>query len=44
VVYPNTTGPDRFWVYVAWFVISLIGVYVQLQSGGAKARARKGKK
>jgi hypothetical protein len=44
VVYPNTTGPDRFWVYVAWFVISLIGIYVQLQSGGAKARARKSKK
>jgi hypothetical protein len=37
VVYPNTTGPDRLWVYVAWVAISLVGIYVQLQSGGSKA-------
>lgn len=37
VVYPNTTGPDRFWVYVAWVAISLVGVSVQLQAGGNKA-------
>jgi hypothetical protein len=43
VVYPNAGGPDRLWVYVAWFVISLVGVAVQLQSGGG-TRARKAKK
>jgi len=40
VVYPNTTGPDRFWVYVAWVAISLVGIYIQLQSGGGKAGKR----
>lgn len=43
VVYPNTAGPDRVWVYVAWVAISLVGVYVQLHSGGAAA-ARKVRK
>jgi hypothetical protein len=44
VVYPATGGPDRFWVYVAWAVLGLAGVAVQLQSGGAKARRSRKKK
>ena len=44
VVYPNTTGPDRLWVYVAWVAISLVGIYVQLQSGGSKAPKRHARK
>jgi hypothetical protein len=42
VVYPNYTGPDAMWVYVAWVAIALTGTYVQLHtSGKARARARK---
>jgi hypothetical protein len=36
VVYPNSHGPDRTWVFIAWIVISLVGMYVQLHTGGKK--------
>lgn len=43
VVYPNYTGPNGVWVYVAWIAIALTGTYVQLHTGGGttKAKARK---
>jgi len=41
VLYPDAANPDRLWVYVAWMVISLVGVYVQLQGGGKKSRRPK---
>jgi hypothetical protein len=41
VVYPNYTGPNGMWVYVAWIAIALTGTYVQLHTSGGKARARK---
>jgi hypothetical protein len=41
VVYPNYTGPNAMWVYVAWVAIALTGTYVQLHTaGGAKATTR----
>jgi hypothetical protein len=40
VVYPNYTGPNGVWVYVAWVAIALTGTYVQLHTGGGKTRAR----
>jgi hypothetical protein len=43
VVYPNYTGPNGTWVYVAWLAVALTGTYVQLHTGGGTttARARK---
>ncbi|MFO7692111.1 MAG: DUF4203 domain-containing protein [Vicinamibacterales bacterium] len=40
VVYPNYTGPNGVWVYVAWIATALTGTYVQLRTGG-KTKARK---
>lgn len=44
VVYPNYTGPNGTWVFVAWIAIALTGTYVQMHTGGSKARARTKKK
>ena len=44
VVYPTYSGPNGVWVYVAWFAIALTGTYVQLHTGGGKAKARARKK
>ena len=41
IVYPDTAGPDRLWVFVAWIAISLVGVYVQLHAGGGKTSRKK---
>ncbi|MEW5983083.1 MAG: DUF4203 domain-containing protein [Acidobacteriota bacterium] len=41
VVYPNTTGPDRMWVYLAWVAIALAGIFIQLRTGGGKAKGKK---
>jgi hypothetical protein len=42
VVYPGYAGPPSAWIWVAWVVISLTGVYVQLHAAGrTKARSRK---
>lgn len=41
VVYPNTAGPDRMWIYVAWVAIALAGVFVQLKTGKAKPKPKK---
>jgi hypothetical protein len=41
VVYPNTAGPDRMWIYVAWVAIALAGVFVQLKTGGKKSAGKK---
>jgi hypothetical protein len=40
VVYPGYTGPNGTWVLVAWMAIALTGTYVQLHTGGGKAKAR----
>jgi len=41
VVYPNYTGPNAMWVYVAWVAIALTGTYVQLHTaGGGKTKTR----
>ena len=44
VVYAGYAGPDKIWIYGAWVVISLVGVYVQLRtssmSGKKKAKRR----
>jgi hypothetical protein len=40
VVYPNYTGPNGVWVYVAWIAIALTGTYVQLHTGGGKTTAK----
>jgi hypothetical protein len=47
VVYPGSAGPNPVWVYVAWAVISLVGIYVQLRGSsmtGKKQGARRGKR
>lgn len=36
VVYPTTGASPALWVYAAWIVISLIGMYVQFHHGGRK--------
>jgi hypothetical protein len=41
VVYPSSAGPASMWVYVAWVAISLVGVYVQLHTGGKQRRSKK---
>jgi hypothetical protein len=40
VVYPNYTGPNGTWVYVAWIAVALTGTYVQLHTGGGKTKAK----
>ncbi len=40
MVYPNTPPAGSTWVYVAWIVVSLIGMYVQLHTSGSRKRAR----
>lgn len=40
-VYPNTSGPDRMWIYVAWVAIALAGIFIQLKTGGGKSKAKK---
>ena len=44
VVYPGYAGPNAMWVFVAWIAIALTGTYVQLHTGGGKAKARSKKK
>ena len=40
VVYPNYTGPNGMWVYVAWIAIALTGTYVQLHTAGGKTKTK----
>jgi Domain of unknown function (DUF4203) len=40
IIYPNYTGPNATWVYVAWIAVALTGTYVQLHTAGAKAKAK----
>jgi len=41
VLYPGTAVSSTAWAYVAWIVISLIGMYVQFHTGGKKKQKRK---
>lgn len=41
VVYPNTAGPDRTWIYIAWAAIALAGIFVQLKTGAKKDKGKK---
>ena len=34
VVYPSSAGQPGLWVYVAWVVLALVGLYVQLHTSG----------
>jgi hypothetical protein len=41
VVYPGSSTQPGAWIYVAWFAVGVLGVYVQLHSGGGKSRRKK---
>lgn len=43
VAYPNSAGPSGPWVYVAWIAVGLLGLYVQLHTGGKAAKSSKKK-
>lgn len=40
VVYPGAAASSTAWMYVAWIVISLVGMYVQFRSGGKKKKQK----
>ncbi len=40
MIYPTTAPGNATWIYAAWIVVSLVGIYVQLHTSGTK----KGKK
>jgi hypothetical protein len=40
VVYPGAAATSTPWVYVAWIVIGLVGMYVQFHSGGRKKKQK----
>jgi hypothetical protein len=40
VVYPGTAVSSTAWAYVAWIVVSLIGMYVQFHTGGRKKKRK----
>ena len=40
VVYPGTAVSSTAWAWVAWIVISLIGMYVQFHTGGRKKKRK----
>jgi hypothetical protein len=44
VVYPLDPAPGRHWVLVAWFVLGLVGVFVQLRFTGKGVMKLKSKK
>ena len=43
VIYPNSGGQSGLWVYAAWILVALIGLYVQLHTSGRAHKARKKK-
>jgi hypothetical protein len=44
VVYPSAAASPATWVYAAWIVVSLVGMYVQFHSGGKKKQKSKSSK
>jgi hypothetical protein len=40
VMYPSAAASSTAWVYVAWIVIGLIGMYVQFHTGGRKKKQK----
>jgi len=41
VLYPGNAGPDTVWVYGAWVVIGLVGVYAQLRTSSSSRKKGK---
>ncbi|MCX6538462.1 MAG: DUF4203 domain-containing protein [Acidobacteria bacterium] len=41
VVYPSAAGLPATWVYAAWIVLSLVGMYVQFHAGGKQKQKKK---
>jgi hypothetical protein len=41
IVYPGSAGGDKIWMYGAWIVISLVGVFVQMR-GSSMTGKKKG--
>ncbi len=44
VVYPLDPAPGRHWVLVAWVVLGLVGVFIQLKFTGNSVMKLKSKK